>query len=65
MNASDQSFKAFWELVSVRIPTYKGSVPCDPTLLKVEEEIKMVDDRYELALPWFRDNEKKCETDVL
>ena len=31
---------------------------CDPTLLKFQEEIKIVDDRYEVALPWkqgFRD----------
>ena len=31
---------------------------CDLTLLKFQEEIKIVDDRYEVALPWkqgFRD----------
>ena len=58
MNVLDQSFKAFWELESVGIPAYEESVSCDPTLLKFQEEIKMVDDRYEVALPWkqgFRD----------
>ena len=52
MNVLDQSFKAFWELYSVGIPAYEESVSCDPTLLKFQEEIKMVDDRYEVALPW-------------
>ena len=52
MNVLDQSFKAFWELDSVGIPAHEESVSCDPTLLKFEEEIKMVDDRYEVALPW-------------
>ena len=58
MNVLDQSFKAFWELESVGIPAHEESVSCDPTLLKFQEEIKIVDDRYEVALPWkqgFRD----------
>ena len=52
MNVLDQSFKAFWELESVGNPAHEESVSCDPTLLKFQEEIKIVDDRYEVALPW-------------
>ena len=51
MNVLDQSFKAFWELESVGNPAHEESVSCDPTLLKFQEEIKIVDDRYEVALP--------------
>ena len=59
MNVLDQSFKAFWELESVGIPAHEESVSCDPTLLKFQEEIKIVDEKYEVALPWkqgLRDN---------
>ena len=61
MSVLDQSFKAFWELESVGIPAHEESVSCDPTLLKFQEEIKMVDESYEVALPWkqgFLTNEK-------
>ena len=51
MNVLDHSFKA-WESESVGIPAHEESVSCDPTLLKFQEEIKIVDDRYEVTLPW-------------
>ena len=52
MNVLYQSFKPCWELESVGIPTHEESVSCDPTLLKFQKEIKIVDNKYEVTLPW-------------
>ena len=48
----DKNINAFWELKSIGIPS-----PCyeklrDPVLEKFQENLRMVDDRYEVTLPW-------------
>ena len=48
----DKNIHAFWELESIGIPSSCDEKLRDPVLQKFQENLRMVDDRYEVALPW-------------
>ena len=48
----DKNIHAFWELESIGIPSSFDEKLRDPVLEKFQENLGMVDDRYEVALPW-------------
>ena len=48
----DKNIHAFWELESIGTPSSCDENIRDPMLEKFQENLTMVDDRHEVALPW-------------